>query len=238
MKISSKSKSFIKGRNFKIFQGKIPSIMTHWIYDIYPLILYDHQPIIHTGMDTSVIILISLIPLFFLLGILIYNRLIKAKNQVDLAFGSVDVQLKKRYDLIPNLVTTVKAYMKHEKEILTELTILRTKFLSTDITQEEKVDIENQLNRSMKGFSLTVENYPDLKASRNFVKLQEAWNKAEGQIAAARRFFNSAVTDYNNKIAFFPNNLIAKMMHYKPKNIFEIPEEERQIISAKELFSN
>lgn len=189
-------------------------------------------------MDTSIIILVSLIPLLFLLGILIYNRLIKAKNQVDLAFGSVDVQLKKRYDLIPNLVTTVKAYMKHEKEILTELTILRTKFLSTDISQEEKVDIENQLNRSMKGFLLTVENYPDLKASRNFVELQESWNEAEGQIAAARRFFNSAVTDYNNKIAFFPNNLIAKMMHYKPKNIFEIPEEERQIISAKELFKN
>lgn len=189
-------------------------------------------------MDNSAIILISLFLLLFLLGILLYNRLIKAKNQVDFAFGSVDVQLKKRYDLIPNLVTTVQEYMKHEKEILTELTVLRTKFLSPGISQEEKVDIENQLSRSMKGFTLAVENYPDLKASQNFNKLQEAWNEAEGQIAAARRFFNSAVTDYNNKIAVFPNTLIAKMMHYNPKKVFEIPVKERQNISAKDLFSN
>jgi len=189
-------------------------------------------------MTVLIIIIAALLAIVILPGISIFNKLVKASNEVDKAFSSVDVMLKKRYDLIPNLVSTVKAYMKHEKEVLTELTTLRTKFLSTNLPQQDKIDIENNLLRSMKALMVAVENYPDLKASQNFIQLQAAWNEAEGQIAAARRFFNSAVTEYNNKIEIFPNNLIAAMMNYKLKKVFEIPDTERQNLDADQLLSN
>jgi LemA protein len=173
--------------------------------------------------------------LFF---ILIYNNLIKKKNQVDNAFGSIDVMLKKRYDLIPNLVETVKQYMTHEKETLAQITELRTQATSGNLSGDEKVDIENKIAGQMRGIMVAVENYPDLKASANFVQLQGSWNEAEEQISAARRFFNSAVTDFNNAIQVFPNSIMAGMMGLKPKKVFEIPEEERKNVSAKNLFDN
>ena len=171
-----------------------------------------------------------------LLIVLIFNTLVSRKNQVENAFGSVDVMLKKRFDLIPNLVSTVKAYMKHEQDTLTKLTELRAKAVSGDTTSDEKVDLSNQIANAVRGIMVSVENYPDLKASDNFMQLQAVWNETEEQISASRRFFNSAVTDYNNAVEQFPMNMFAGMMGYKRKQVFEIPEVERQNISAQALF--
>lgn len=173
-----------------------------------------------------------------LLIIVMFNSLVRKKNQVENAFSSVDVMLKKRYDLIPNLVSTVKAYMKHEQETLLKLTELRAKAISGDVQTDEKVDLSNQISSAVRGIMVAVENYPDLKASDNFMQLQGSWNETEEQISASRRFFNTAVTDYNNGVEMFPTSLLAGMMGYKRKQVFEIPELERQNISAKQLFES
>ncbi len=183
-------------------------------------------------------LLIPGILLFVLLFIVFtYNNLVGAKNQVENAFGSIDAMLKKRYDLIPNLIETVKSYMKHEKDTLTNLTELRTKALS-GISSDEKVQVENQLSGVMRSVMVAVENYPDLKASEQFTMLQRSWNEAEDQISAARRAYNAAVTSYNNAVEKFPSNIFASMFNHKRRQVFEVPEVERQNISAKNLFAN
>ena len=170
--------------------------------------------------------------------IIIYNSLIGARNAVETAFGSIDAMLKKRYDLIPNLVETVKVYMKHEKETLSQLTELRTKVTSGSLSTDEKVGLENQLSGMMRTVMVAVENYPDLKASEQFTMLQRSWNEAEEQISAARRAYNSAVMQYNNTVEKFPSNLVASIFNHKRKPVFEIPEVERQNVSAKTMFGN
>lgn len=170
--------------------------------------------------------------------VLIYNNLIQARNNVEFAFGSIDAMLKKRYDLIPNLVETVKAYMKHEKDTLIQLTELRSRALSGSISSDEKVGLENQLAGMMRNVMVAVENYPELKASEQFTMLQRSWNEAEEQISAARRAYNSAVTHYNNAVEKFPSNILASMFGHKRKTVFEIPAQERENISAKALFNN
>ncbi len=184
------------------------------------------------------IILLVVVALLLLVGIGLYNALVRKKNDVENAFASIDVMLKKRVDLIPNLVETVKSYMKHEKDLLSKITDLRTRALSGDISHDERVDIENQITRGMAGVMVAVENYPDLKASQNFLQLQRAWNEVEEQISASRRAFNAAVTTYNNGVETFPSNIMAGMMKYKRRAVFEIPEAERQNVNARELFSN
>ncbi len=173
-----------------------------------------------------------------LVMIFVYNSIIRKKNQVDNAFGSIDAMLKKRYDLIPNLVETVKQYMTHEKETLSKITELRTKALSAGLSDDERVNVENQIAQQVRGIMVAVENYPDLKANTNFLQLQGSWNEVEEQISAARRFYNSAVTDYNDAIQVFPNNIIAGRMGMKRKTVFEIPEEERKSPHAKDLFNS
>ncbi|HAN79365.1 MAG TPA: LemA family protein, partial [Bacteroidales bacterium] len=154
------------------------------------------------------------------------------------SFGAIDAMLKKRYDLLPNLIATVKEYMKHEAGVLTEITALRAQATSGNISTEDKVMIENQLAKKVSGIMVAVENYPDLKANTNFLQLQASWNEIEEQISAARRAFNAMVTEYNNSVETFPTNLIAKMMGFKRKSVFEIAEAERQNISAKNLFNS
>lgn len=170
--------------------------------------------------------------------VIAYNNLISARNSVEQAFGSIDAMLKKRYDLIPNMVETVKVYMKHEKDILSQVTELRTKALSTTISTDERVSLENQLSGMMRNVMVSVENYPDLKASEQFTLLQRSWNEAEEQISAARRAYNSSVTQYNNAVEKFPSNILANMFNHKRKLVFEIPDTERQNVSAKVLFGN
>ncbi|TKG97071.1 LemA family protein [Puteibacter caeruleilacunae] len=187
-------------------------------------------------MSTPLIITIAFVAVFFLLIISIYNGLIRRRNEVDNAFGGMDVQLKKRYDLIPNLVATVKQYATHEKELLSQITEMRSKATSGNLSSDEKVALDNQISAGMRSIMVAVENYPDLKASDNFMNLQRTLNEVESQISAARRTYNAVVTDYNNGIQTFPQNILAGMMNMGRKNVFEIPEVERQNVDVKNLF--
>ncbi len=182
------------------------------------------------------IVLIAAIAIPLLIIILMYNSLVKSKNDVENAFGAMDVQLKMRYDLIPNLVATVKQYAAHEKELIENVTALRTKAMSGNISNDEKVTLDNQISKSIGGIMVAVENYPDLKASENFVNLQRSLNEIESQISASRRAYNAAVTDYNNGVETFPKNILAGMMNYKRKEVFVIPEVERQNVNVGNLF--
>jgi LemA protein len=188
-------------------------------------------------MITTLIIILSVVALVFLIFIGMYNNLIRKRNEVDNAFGGMDVQLKKRYDLIPNIVATVKQYATHEKELLTKVTEMRAKATSGNLSSDEKVDLDNQISAGMKSIMVAVENYPDLKASENFLNLQRTLNEVESQISAARRTYNAVITDYNNAIQTFPSNIMAGMMSLQRKEVFVIPETERQNVDVKNLFN-
>jgi len=165
---------------------------------------------------------IFIIVLFILLIIaLMFNSIIYRKNQVNNAFAGIDTMLKQRYDLIPALIDSVKGYMMHEKQLITKMTELRTNYLNQKIIND-KIITSDFLTQKMKEFFVNVENYPAIKASENFLKLQSAWIEMEDNIAASRRFYNSSVNDYHNIIEMFPTNLIAKTMKLKHRNFFSI----------------
>lgn len=170
--------------------------------------------------------------------ILLYNSLIGKKNQVINVFGTIDAMLKKRYDLLPKLISTVKTYMKHERGLLEEVTRMRAKAVSSGLSDDEKVDLDNKVTKAIGGIMVAVENYPDLKASQNFLQLQGSMNEIEEQISAARRAYNAAVTDYNNAVEMFPTNILASMMSYKLKKVFEISQQQRQDIDTDKLFNS
>ncbi len=165
-----------------------------------------------------------------------YNTMVGKKNQVINVFGTIDALLKKRYDLIPNLVSSCQTYMNYEKGTLTQITELRAKAISGNLSDDEKVGLENQMSKLLGGLKIAVENYPDLKANQNFLQLQAALNEVEEQISAARRAYNATVTDYNNAVEMFPTNMIASSMGLSQKKVFEIPEEERRAVNVGELF--
>jgi len=167
-----------------------------------------------------------------------YNALISRRNAVENAFGSIDVMLKKRYDLIPNLLETAKAYMKHEKETFASITEMRTRTVTGNLPAEEKVQLENLISGMMKNVMVAVESYPELKASEQFTMLQRSWNETEEQISAARRSYNAAVTSYNNAVEQFPSSIFASMFGHKRKSVFVTAEAERQNISAKDMFNS
>jgi len=183
-------------------------------------------------MSTPLIILIVTI----IVLILMYNSLVAKKNQVDNIFGTIDTQLKKRYDLIPNLVASVSKYMEHEKELLEKITQLRAQANNDKISEDEKIALDSQITSTLGSIMVAVENYPELKANENVIHLQHTLNEVESQIAAARRAYNQAVTDYNNALEQIPTNFIANAMGYTHKQVFEIPQEERKNINVKELF--
>ena len=182
--------------------------------------------------------IIGFIALIALGAILTYNNLIGARNQVENTFATIDVMLKKRYDLIPNLVEVAKTYMKHEQDLFTNLASLRAKATAPSSTSDEKVHLENQISGMMKNLMVSVENYPELKASEQFSLLQRSWNETEEQISAARRAFNAAVTQYNNAVEKFPSNIFASMFGHKRREVFVIAETERQNVNAKALFNS
>lgn len=165
-----------------------------------------------------------------------YNSLIGKKNQVDYAYSGIDVQLKKRHDLIPNLVATVKQYMEHERGLLERITELRARATASNLPESERMQAEAQLSGALRTLMIAVENYPQLKANENFLHLQASLNDIEEQIAAARRAYNAAVTDYNNAIEMFPTNLIAGMMGLKRRAVFEAEESERETPQVAQLF--
>lgn len=188
-------------------------------------------------MSTTLIIILVAVGTFFLIFVGIYNNLIRKRNEVDNAFGGMDVQLKKRYDLIPNIVATVKQYATHEVDLLTKVTEMRAKATSGSLSADEKVALDNQISAGMKSIMVAVENYPDLKASENFLNLQRTLNEVESQISAARRTYNAVITDYNNAIQTFPSNIMAGMMSLKRKEVFLISDVERQNVDVKNLFN-
>jgi LemA protein len=151
--------------------------------------------------------------------IALYNGLIGRRNQVENAFGSVDTMLKKRYDLIPNLVSAVKQYMTYETELLERIVRLRTQAMGTS-NPDQKFQLEGQLSQALRGLMVSVENYPDLKASENMLQLQSSLTETEEQISAARRFYNASVTDFNNAVEMFPSSIIASSMGLTRKAVF------------------
>jgi LemA protein len=187
--------------------------------------------------NTMLILIIILLVLFFIAAAM-YNRLVGRRNNADKSFASIDVLLKKRYDLLPNLVETVKVYMNYEKDLLTNITNLRSKAMEHGISETDRIRIENDLSKQLAGLKVAVENYPDLKASQNFMNLQASWNEIEEQISASRRAFNAAVTDYNNSVQMFPSNIVANIMGFQARTMFELPDVERQNVSAKDLFQS
>ncbi len=168
--------------------------------------------------------------IFWLIGV--YNSLIKLRNRTDEAWSDIDVQLKRRYDLIPNLVSTVKGYAKHERELFEKVTQARSAAMNAEgVKEQEKA--ENALSNTLKSLFAVAENYPDLKANQNFLKLQDELSDTENKIQAARRFYNGNVRDFNTKIQVFPNNMLAGMMGFKKYDFFEIDEGEREPVKVE-----
>ena len=180
-------------------------------------------------------IILGVLVIIIFYVIVLYNNIIKKKNETDKVFGSIDAMLKKRYDLIPNLIETVKQYMVHEAAVFSDVTRLRTNF-TDKLTTEDKVELHNDITKKMNSLMVSVENYPDLRASHNFLKLQSSWNETEEQISAARRYYNAAIADYNNSIQTFPANIIANKYGFSPKKVFELEDKERENLTAGELF--
>ncbi len=165
-----------------------------------------------------------------------YNSLIRLKNRVDEAWSDIDVQLKRRYNLIPNLVETVKGYASHEKETLTKVTEARAAALKAQESGDAKTQAaaENMLSSTLKSIFALSENYPDLKANQNFLQLQKDLTDTEDKIQAARRFYNGNVRDFNTKLQVFPTNIMAKMLGFKSREYFEIENAaERENVKVK-----
>ena len=153
--------------------------------------------------------------------IAMYNILVNAKMKVDNSWSQIDVQLQRRFDLIPNLVDTVKGYMAHESSVLEKVTELRTSWANAK-TVAEKMEISNQLSDTLKTIMAVSENYPDLKANQNFMSLQEELTNTENKISYSRQFYNDTVTRYNTMLETFPSNLVASMFHFEAEKLFEV----------------
>jgi len=164
--------------------------------------------------------------------IAVYNGLITLRNRTDEAWSDIDVQLKRRYDLIPNLVETVKGYATHEKELFEKVTQARTAAMQAG-NVHDKAQAENMLSSTLKSLFAVAEAYPQLRASENFAKLQDELSDTENKIQAARRFYNGNVRDLNTKMQVFPSNIIAGMLGFKAREFFEIDEAQRENVSVK-----
>lgn len=159
--------------------------------------------------------------------IVTYNKLIKLRNRVDNAWAQIDVQLKKRFDLVPNLVETVKGYASHEKEVLTKVTQARASVGSAK-TQEEAIQANKELSGALARLLVVAERYPELKADSHFLSLQKSLSELENKIAFARQFYNDTVMNYNQKRELFPSNIVASIFKFKEKPYFQIDEESRE----------
>lgn len=178
-------------------------------------------------------ILLLVIVLAILWIVFAYNSLIRTRNRVRESWSDIEVQLKRRYDLIPNLVEAVKGYMSHEKQVFEGVTEARSRAMDAQ-SRQDKSAAENQLSATLKTLFAVSENYPDLKANANFMELQRELSDTENKIQAARRFYNSMVLDLNTRVQVFPTNLIAKMFNFKSEEFFEVEnEEEKENIKVK-----
>ena len=182
-------------------------------------------------------IILIVVAILVLWLIATYNGLIRSKNRVDEASSDIDVQLKRRYDLIPNLVEIVKGYLTHERETLVKLTEARASAMrlndKSSATLADKEQAENMLASTLKSLFAVTENYPELKASQNFLQLQDELADTENKIQASRRFYNGNVRDFNTKLQVFPTNLIANSLSFKKYEFFQAAEGERQPVAVK-----
>lgn len=170
-------------------------------------------------------VLLIIVVVLALIVMSLYNGLVVARNKVKNAWSQIDVQLQRRFDLIPNLVECVKGYMGHESDVLTKVTELRTSWASAG-SVSEKVEIDNQLSDALKTIMAVSENYPDLKANQNFTELQQNLRDTENKISYARQFYNDAVTIYNRNLMVFPSNIVASMFHFTPATLFAVDSAE------------
>lgn len=169
-----------------------------------------------------ILIVVLLIALFI---VSIYNNLVKLRQRVRNAFSQIDVLLQRRFDLIPNLVSTVNGYMNHEEGTLTKIAELRTSWANSK-TVAEKAELDNQLSGALKTIMAVSENYPDLKANTNFIELQEELKNTEDKLAFSRQFYNDTVTMYNTKLEVIPSNIVASLFGFKPEELFKVDSNE------------
>lgn len=178
---------------------------------------------------TSTIIIIAIVVLLVIMAVSMYNNLVRLRNNRENAFANIDVQLKQRYDLVPQLVATVKGYASHEKELLEKVTAARSAAMSAT-TINDKIQADNQLSNALAGLKVSVEAYPELKANQNFLQLQTELSDIENKLAATRRFFNSATRELNNAVQTFPGNILAGMFGFHTEPMFEISANERAMV--------
>ncbi len=180
---------------------------------------------------TALYVILAVVAIIALFAITVYNSLIVLKNKVDEGWADIDTQLKRRYDLIPNMVETVKGYAKHESSTFEKVTQARNMAMQAN-TPEEKAKAENMLTSTLKSLFAVAENYPELKANQNFMDLQATLREIEEHIQMSRRYYNGTVRDFNTKLQVFPNNVIAGMLGFKNREFFEIEDEERKNVKV------
>ncbi len=181
------------------------------------------NPLLIIGIIFAVLVIIAIV---------MYNSLIRLQNQIENAWAQIDVQLKRRFDLIPNLIETVKGYTKHEKGVLEGVTKARTAFMGAE-SIEEKGKAANMLEGTLKTLFAVSENYPKLQANENFLQLQEELSGTESKIAYARQHYNDMVLEYNNKVETVPSSIIASLFSFKEKEMYPVPEEERKNVKVQ-----
>ena len=174
-----------------------------------------------------VLIVVGILALIIIWVISLYNGLVRLRNRRQNAFADIDVQLRQRHDLVPQLVDTVKGYATHERELLTKITEARSAAMSAQ-SINDKIDAEKQLGSALQGLKVAVEAYPDLKANQNFLQLQGELSDIENKLAASRRFFNGATTEYNNAVESFPGNLMARNFGFQREMFFDLGTEGRK----------
>ena len=183
-----------------------------------------------------IIVIIAILAFFYVL----YARLIRTRNKVQESMADIDVQLKKRYDLIPNMLNMAAKFMEHEKTLMTELANIRTKAMQSSFvtSPKEKIDLENMLNQKLHDFKISLENYPDLKSNQTMITAMQSMNEVEEHIAAARRFYNSNVNELKNLVDIFPSSMVAHMLSITYDNMpfFQAAEAEKQPINSKDYF--
>lgn len=208
-----------------VWSGKYEQIPWELKYLIYlKFLLHFSQQLIFLHMAT-IYILFGVLGVVVLFAVLTYNRFVTLRNRVDEAWADIDVQLKRRYDLIPNLVNTVKGYATHEQGTLAKVTEMRAKALEAK-GPAQQAEAENMLTQALRSVFAVAENYPDLKANANFLELQRELSDTENKIQAARRFFNGNVRDLNTALESFPQNIIGNMFRFMKREFFELDEAE------------
>jgi len=183
-------------------------------------------------MPVWLIVILVIVVLLILWIVATYNGLVTLRNRVKDAWSQIDVQLKRRFDLIPNLVETVKGYTKHESETLENVIKARNTYMSATLP-EDQMKADGELTKAVSKLFALAESYPDLKANTNFTNLQNELNETENKIAMSRQFYNDIVMQYNNKVEMVPSNIIANMFHFKKETFFEAEKSERENVQVK-----